>query len=181
VEQQVDTQKLVDVLSRVAALDSHAQRLLARHEDAPARTITLEASYTDLQKLSIAQDELFRESLRAIEVGLFRAAHVLAWAGFIDLLHNILFADSGVALKVARPNWQLDQPDDLREHADFAVIEAGKVAGAYNKTQMKALHGLLNKRNECAHPSDFFPDLNESLGYLSELIQRVAMLQRASW
>jgi hypothetical protein len=42
---------------------------------------------------------------------------------------------------------------------------------------MKALHGLLNKRNECAHPSDFYPDMNGSLGYISELLSRVATLQ----
>ena len=43
---------------------------------------------------------------------------------------------------------------------------------------MKALHGLLNRRNECAHPSDYFPDLNETLGYLSELFQRIEYLER---
>jgi hypothetical protein len=42
---------------------------------------------------------------------------------------------------------------------------------------MKALHGLLNRRNECAHPSDYFPNFNETLGYLAELFQRVAFLQ----
>jgi hypothetical protein len=45
------------------------------------------------------------------------------------------------------------------------------------KTQKKALHGLLNKRNECAHPSDFYPELNETLGYISELFQRIMQMQ----
>jgi hypothetical protein len=39
------------------------------------------------------------------------------------------------------------------------VIETGRVVKAYNKTTMKALHGLLNTRNECAHPSDFYPGI----------------------
>jgi hypothetical protein len=56
------------------------------------------------------------------------------------------------------------------------VIEAGKEAGAYNRTTMKALHGLLNRRNECAHPSEYFPDLNETLGYVGELFKRIKQL-----
>lgn len=42
---------------------------------------------------------------------------------------------------------------------------------------MKALHGLLNRRNECAHPSEYFPDLNETLGYIGELFKRIKQLQ----
>ncbi len=42
---------------------------------------------------------------------------------------------------------------------------------------MKALHGLLNKRNECAHPEDYYPSLNDTLGYLDEIFKRIGMLQ----
>lgn len=59
---------------------------------------------------------------------------------------------------------------------DFQLIEAARKLGLCTKTFMKALHGLLNKRNECAHPSDFFPDLNEALGYLSEIFKRIETL-----
>lgn len=150
--------------------------MLATHEAAQARTITLEDSYSKLNHLSLAQDELFRESLRAIEHHLYRAAHVLAWAGFMDFLHRLLTKDIA-SLEKARPSWHVKAADELREHADFASIEAGRSVGLYGKTIMKALHGLLNKRNECAHPSDFFPDLNETLGFLSELVQRISYLQ----
>jgi hypothetical protein len=172
--------ELQDLLAKVVALESEARHLLAAHESSTARTVTLEDSYKRLGKLSIPQDELFRESLRATEYGLFRAAHVLAWAGFIDFLHEYLAVDAFKAMMAVRQKWKLGVPDDLRDQSDYAVIEAGKEAGFYNKTLMKALHGLLNRRNECAHPSEYFPDLNETLGYLSELIQRVAYLQTKS-
>jgi len=165
------------LLGRVVSLDAEAQRILATHEAAPARTVTLEDSYKRLGKLSLAQDELLRESLRAVEAELFRAAHVLAWAGFVDFLHNYLAADGLAALSAVRPKWKLASAEDLREHADHQVIEAGKEASLYPKSVMKALHGLLNKRNESAHPSEYFPDFNETLGYLSELFQRIAYLQ----
>ena len=166
------------VLQKVVGLEVEAQRLLATHEAAPARIVTLEDSYQRLGELSLAQDELFRESLRAVETSLFRAAHVLAWAGFVDFLHSYLGGDGFDALRKARSNWSIKSVDDLREHADHQVIEAAKEAGFYNKTVMKALHGLLNKRNECAHPSGYFPDFNETLGYLSEVFQRIEFLQK---
>jgi hypothetical protein len=45
---------------------------------------------------------------------------------------------------------------------------------------MKAFQGLLNKRNECAHPEDYDPTINDTLGYLDELMKRVAVLQATS-
>jgi len=170
--------ELPDLLGKVVALESEARRLLSVHEAATSRTITLEDSYGRLATLSLAQDEAFRESLHAVEVRLFRASHVLAWAGFIDYLHNLLGSDGLVAVNAARPKWGLTTIEDLREWSDFQVIEAGKVAGFYANTVMKALHGLLNKRNECAHPTDYFPDFNQTLGYIAEVFQRVEYLQK---
>jgi hypothetical protein len=94
---------------------------------------------------------------------------VLAWAGFVDFLHHHLAVDGLKAIDATRPEWKLKTAEDLREYADHQVIEAGKAAGFYPKSVMKALHGLLNKRNESAHPSEYFPDFNETLGYVSEL------------
>lgn len=167
-----------EVLVRVARLEREANAVLATHEAATARLVTIEGSYANLSGLSIDQDELFREALRATEVGLYRAAHVLAWAGFVDFLHEHLYSRYLGALRTARPSWTLNDPEDLRDWSEFGVIEAGKACGAYKKTSMKALHGLLNRRNECAHPSEYFPDLNETLGYIGELFKRIKQLQR---
>lgn len=166
------------ILRGLHRLETEVREILARHEASGDRRLILENSYSRLAKLSLDADELFREALRATEQKLFRAAHVLAWAGFIDFLHNYLFdRDGGTAIMGVRPKWGLKGPEDLREWGDYQVIEAGRDAGFYNKTTMKALHGLLNKRNECAHPSDFLPDQNETLGYLSELFNRAAYLR----
>lgn len=165
------------VLGRLGELSEEANTILGTHEGAPARILTLEKSYANLGALSLDQDELFRESLRAVEAGLFRAAHVLAWAGFVDFLHDLLIPAYLTALQGERESWKLTAREDLREHSEFQVIEAAKVVGAFDKTMMKALHGLLNKRNECAHPTGFYPDLNESLGYVGELFKRIKKLQ----
>lgn len=167
------------VLRGITDLDVEARAVLGTHEASQSRVMTLEHSYVRLSGLSIQQDELFRESLRAVESKLFRAAHVLAWAGFIDFLHSYLVPSHLAVLQEKRPKWNLCTAEDLRDCGEFAVITAGKDAGVYNNTTMKALHGLLNRRNECAHPSDYFPDLNESLGYIGELFKRIEQLHKA--
>lgn len=173
------TRPLLDeILGRVADLEVGVRETLAGYEETHERVITLEKSYRDLGKLSIAQDELFREALRAVEVELYRAAHVLGWAGLIDFLHEYLWEHFEAKLLQERQAWNLKAAEDLREQTDYSVIETGRVVGAYNKTVMKALHGLLAKRNECAHPFDFYPDLNEALGYLGELLKRIDFLQK---
>jgi hypothetical protein len=57
------------------------------------------------------------------------------------------------------------------------IREAGMVAGVYTKDKMKALRGMLNKRNKCAHPSEYLPDLNEALSYAAELFKRIRELR----
>lgn len=169
---------LGEVLRRVSDLEAEARDILGQHEASQDRVVFLENSYEALSDLSVEQDELFREALRATELGLYRAAHVLAWAGFVDFLHKYLWNNFEPDILAARPNWTLADSESFRDHADYQVIEAAKVAGVYGNTLMKALHGLLNTRNECAHPSEFFPDLNDALGYLSSLMKRIDSLQK---
>jgi hypothetical protein len=173
-----DERTVRDALARVADLEKDAKAILATHEAAVSRVITLEASYEKLGGLSLAQDEMFRESLRAVENELFRAAHVLAWAGFIDFLHNLLVDEYLAALQTAREKWKINVSEDLRAYSDFEVIQTGKVVGAYANTMMHTLHGFLGRRNECAHPSEYFPDLNSTLGYVSDLIDRINRLRK---
>ena len=165
-----------DALVRVADLEDEARAILATHEASGDRLISLEDSYAKLDGLTLAQDELFREALRAVQSGLFRAAHVLAWAGFVDFLHNLLWDEHGPALIAAMPNWKITSAEDLRTYGEYQVIEAGKKVGAYGAAPMRALHGNLDRRNECAHPSNFYPDLNMTLGYVSDLIDRIRRL-----
>ena len=69
--------------------------------------------------------------------------------------------------------------EDLREQApEYQQIEVCREVKFLNKNEAKALFGLLNRRNECAHPSNYSPTLNETLGFISELLSRVSMLQR---
>ena len=96
----------------------------------------------------------------------------------MDLLEEKLASDGLVKLRAAKAAWKAGSVEELRETVvEYQLIEAAKDLGLCTKTEMKALHGMLNKRNECAHPNDFFPDMNITLGYISELLTRGATLQ----
>ena len=166
----------------VADWAANAQRelasLLAEREKSTHRVITLEESFKKLDALSIKQDALMREALRCVEQGLYRPAHVAAWAAFVDFAQEWSVAGKRhAALNAARQKWKITVASDLRSYTDYALFEALEAAALISKTFMKALHGLLNKRNECAHPEDYAPTLNDTLGYVDELMKRVAALQ----
>lgn len=167
-----------DFLGRVRAFEQEAHRILSVHEVAPSRLVLLERTYNQLTALSVSQDDLLRQALRCIENELYRAAHVMAWAGFMDFLEDKLASDGLARLRKLRPSWNMASVEELREHVpEFQLIDAARELKLCSKTEAKGLQGLLNKRNECAHPSAYFPGLNESLGYVSELIQRIGHLQ----
>lgn len=118
------------------------------------------------------------EALRCLEYGLYRPAHVAAWAACIDFCHEWAAQPARVAeIQNVRPKWAIGTAPDFRLHTDFAFFEALKAAGLVSNTFMKAMHGLLNRRNECAHPEVYDPTINDSLGYVDEVMKRIAILQ----
>lgn len=165
-------------VARVQAFQRDAHRILAAHETSPSRVVLLDETYRKLSALSLQQDGLTRQALKCAEYGLFRAAHVMAWAAFMDFLEEKLESEGMTKLKQVRPKWTRLSMEELREEVpEYQLIEASRDVGICTKNQVRALLGLLNKRNECAHPSAYNPDLNQTLGYISELLDRISTLQ----
>jgi hypothetical protein len=172
---------LRDLLTRAHAFENKAHRILARHEAAVSRVITVEDTYRTLTGLSLQQDNLFREALRCVENQLFKAAHVMAWAGFIDYLEDKIIAEYLVGVKAAKPKWSINGKEDLREQVtEHQLIMVCREVKLLGKNEEKAFLGLLNTRNECAHPSSYSPTLNETLGFISQLFNRIHTLQQRS-
>lgn len=168
-----------NILDRVQYFEKEAHTILGIHETSPSRVVLLENTYKELKGLSLLQDELFRQALRCIENNLFRAAHVMAWAGFMDFIEEKLALDGFKKLRSIRSKWKFNTIEDLREEIpEYQLIEVSKDLGLCTRNETKSILGLLNKRNECAHPSSYFPSLNESLGYVSELIQRIKRIKK---
>lgn len=173
--------RILALLERTRAFEAEAHEILGSHERAPSRIYLLDKTYEDLEHLTLKQDDLFRQAIRCVEHELFRAAHVLAWAAFMDFLQEKLAEDGLRRLGQEYPKWNTSSIEELREEVpEYQLIEAARKLGLCRKSQMKALKGLLNRRNECAHPSDYYPGYNETLGYISEVLNRVRLLQPKS-
>jgi len=158
--------------------ENEAHLLLGRYESAvKSRTVTLKQTYDAIQGLSINQDDLFRMSLRCVENGLYKAAYVMSFSAMMDYLEEWAEENNFSKLRKARPKWIFKDIEELRDsRAEYAIIEAMHAAGFFCKAVKKGLHGDLSIRNECAHPTSFFPDLNMSLGYISDLLGRIKTL-----
>lgn len=168
---------LASLAQSVESFRLEAERILGFSEASVHRTADLSVTYSRIESLSLAQTDMLKQSLRCVEVGVYRAAHVLAWASVIDLLQRLAEDDSFVALNNKYPDWKISSIDDLRDKVgEYNLIEGMYRSAMISKSEKKALHSLLNKRNECAHPSDYFPDLNQTLGYVSECISRLSAL-----
>lgn len=172
---------LQDLLTRAHAFENEAHRILARHEATVSRVITLEDTYNTLIGLSLNQDRLFREALKCVENQLFKAAHVMAWAGFMDYLEDKMMSEYLADIEAVRLKWSISSKEDLREQAaEHQLIVVCREIKLFSKNEEKAFLGLLNTRNECAHPSNYSPTLNETLGFISQLLNRITTLQDKS-
>jgi hypothetical protein len=164
--------------SLVLDFQKNGNSILSRYESSTSRTIIIDSSYKRLSKLSLRQEELFQEAFKCIEHGVFRSAIVLAWASFIDFFGEKIGEDNFNKLNVKK-NWNISNTDDLREKAsDSVIIESALEIKLINKNTAKSLRGLLAKRNECGHPSDYKPGLNDTLGYIDEILKRIELLQK---
>jgi hypothetical protein len=166
--------------ARVESFASAAHELFAKHETGKSsRVISLTETWHELEGLSLLQDVLFRDALLCLERGLYRAAHVMAWAAFMDFLEDKLAEDGLVAVHRERPKWKIHKTaEELRENVvEFQLLDVARDVGLLSKTATKSLQGMLSKRNECAHPSTYEPGLNEALGYASELLERIKQVQ----
>ena len=162
------------IFERVRIFEKEAHRIFGKNEASLSRIITLHSSYDKLDELSVQQDDMFRQALRCVELEVFRGAHVMAWAALIDYLQEFSARDKFDAINTARAKWKITRLEDLRERiSEYQFVDSLWLAKLITKNEMKAFHGLLTKRNECAHPSDYFPDLNQTLGYVSEVIARL--------
>jgi len=173
---------LRSVFHRVNSFLDEAHKILSVHETAPSRAVLLDESYKELQRLSLQQDELLRQALRCVENQLFRASHILAWIALIDLIENTLASDGFKKLNSKREKWNISSIDELRENIpEFQIIEACKDVKLASRSEMRIFHGFLGKRNLCAHPSDFFPDYNQTLGYIADILSTIKTIQKKKY
>lgn len=208
---------LSDWIKKVRNYENYINEMLSGYDTSPARIIKLDKTIEKLESLSISQKVLFGECILCVQnpsLGLFRAAHVLAWAAMADYLEHWLAEDNFKKLSLtkgiiaakkrkdklrynkkmlqaeknkifeedkleAEKKWKFQSVEELRDSiTEHAIIISMRECGFFGKAEEKSLLGLLSKRNECAHPSDYEPGFNETLGFISELLNRIGKYEK---
>ena len=149
-------ERLRDVIDRVEALRQDHVRIASQAQSSRSRAASVEVTLRGIQALTTRQADLLREAALAASYGLYRPAHVAGFAALVDALHQRVdrLGQLG-AIAVVRSKWKLRSIDDLQEYSDFQVGDACKEAGVITRNQAKSFHGLLHRRNQCAHPTGY--------------------------
>ncbi len=169
---------LSDIKKNIDAFKVEAHGILSIHEASPSRKVILDNTYNKLKNLSLNQDEMLKQALRCVEHDLYRAAYILSWIALIDLIEEKLASDNFIKLNQARPKWNITSLDDLREKQnEYSILEASRVVGLISKGDMRILVGYLNERHQCAHPTNFYPNFNQTLGYIANILYRIEVIQ----
>ena len=105
----------------------------------------------------------------------------MAWAGFMDYIEDKMIAEYLTDIKAVRTKWSINGKEELQEQAtEHQLIKVCREIKLLRRNEANAFLGLLNTRNECAHPSNYSPTLNETLGFISQLLNRIHTLQQKS-
>lgn len=168
-----------EVADWAATAQAELSKLLAKRETSTHRVMTLTESYEKLTRLNLKQDKLLREALQCAEHALYRSAHVASFAALMDFVHEWIAANPArlALIQSNYPTWGITQASDFREQKDHTLFDVLRKQGLITNSMAKALQGLLAKRNECAHPEDYEPSINDTLGYLDEMMKRIATLE----
>jgi len=167
------------IFERASIFEAEAHALLETYEDAHrSRSVKLGEVLARLDALDLRQEAMFHQALRCTENGIFLAAHVMAWAAYMDVYDQKLASDGLARVAASYPKWNTSTIEDLREEInEFSRIDAGKKIGLLTKSQHKTMLGHLHTRNQAAHPTGFDPGINEALGYIEALLKLVAVLE----
>jgi hypothetical protein len=162
---------------KVRAFESEALKLLSKFDAPVARIYTLSETRKKLTALSLTQHSLFDQSIRCAEFGFSRPSIVMGWAAFVSY-YEMKLSSNIKRIHSERPKWaKFTSIDEIAENiVEYQLIELGRDLGLFQKGEMKSILGLLSKRNECAHPSSREPSINEAIGYISELLDRISKL-----
>ena len=159
-------------LGRIAKTKAEAHRILSRHELSRSRVIELDGLFKQLSNLPIDVQDYFREAVKCLENGLFRAAIVMAWSGHFYVYAEKLMLGHEQAIRQARKKWQFSDAADLKEQVGEAqILDIGKEVKFLNRANLKILQGRLSTRNECAHPTLYSPSRNLAIGYVDEMLR----------
>jgi hypothetical protein len=103
----------------------------------------------------------------------------MAFAAFMDFLFEKLSADGLKAVRGERPGWRGKDIYEMAEYVpDSQFIDVTGLVGLATKNDARQMRSLLDRRNACAHPTEYYPNLNMTLGYIAEVLHVIDKLER---
>lgn len=124
----------------------------------------------EVANLSAISATEFMAAHLALHHRLFRAAHVSAWNGYVAQALICMASDDFRALRAIRPKWdELSIPDVAMRTAGRTLIDLLVELELIGVEQEFGLAELMQRRNDCAHPSGVNPTLEEAQFYLDEV------------
>jgi hypothetical protein len=167
---------LEDLLARRDSAERAAHKILEGHEAAASRVVFLQDSFRNVHGLPVDVAAYYEEALRALGIGCYRAAMVLAWAGFIHPLTAAMVQRHGPLLTSHYPKWKTGSVAALLDSAPEAqILEAGKKVGLFSNQKLNLYRGWLTSRNQCAHPTLYLPSRNVALGFVDGIVSEVVL------
>ena len=139
----------------------------------------------ELKAINCPQLSYFNEGLNCIQFAQApRAAIVLAWTGFIDLLHQRFARDfktfnnaySAKFEKLHKKSGDIESLEQLRELKDWEALTIGKHLGLFQNFPYVQLDAMRAQRNNCAHVEEFQVTTMIALGYYSQLVKFLPLI-----
>ncbi len=177
----------MDYLSNLERLHSSVQRfrgsVAANYtvEKSPQRVPEINELRQEIKLLGVGDLSYFEEGLNCIEFAqASRAAIVLGWTGFIDLLQGKMSQDQYASLNailksdfagVHRKKSRIATRGDLSKYFDDnLLLQAGFKLQHFKKHSYKQLDAMRDERNNCAHVQEYAVTPRIALGYYAKLI-----------
>jgi len=148
----------------------------------PERVPEVAELRASLVALGVKELSYFEEGLDCIQYAqAARAAIVLGWTGFNDLLQSKIASDGFAALNgilkvefhgVHKKAGAIKSREELTVHFDDALLlEAGRKLKLYATHVWKQLDAMRDERNNCAHVQEYAVTPRIALGFYAHLIQ----------
>jgi hypothetical protein len=145
----------------------------------PHAAIRTEEIRNSLAKLPLSEKKYFNEGLACIQFAHApRAAIVLGWTGFMDVLQSRLSRDPVVLNQAFAKKFpklhskgELKGLDGIRALEDWQALDLGREMNLYEKHAHTQLNAMRDLRNNCAHVEEFPVTVDMALGFYSSLAQ----------
>ncbi|MCX7021975.1 MAG: hypothetical protein NTW26_06850 [bacterium] len=180
------SKSLEEILKSVKTFEDKITEILSTHETSKRRSVQLSKTLKRLKLLTVKQKEFFDQSIQCIQhkYDLFKSAHVMAWAGFIDFLQEKLCSDGCMKIKSYnnKKYCNINNAQELRDElpSEYQQIVLAKSISYINEKERIAFLALLDKRNWCAHTGIYAykANLSSSLSYVLELFDYLEDLDK---